>query len=171
VVNTYTSYLCWDGLTNNTNSHCNPWNTAQDTGISITISVVVLLITLTYICFRKREKIQDQTPLRNAAEPILADDEDGDEQVPYKEDADETLGKKLIWFHAFMLLSSFYLSMLLTNWGSANIKNDDSKTYEKYFLYSNEGSMWVKFSALFTTVLLYVWTLIAPRVCSGRSFS
>jgi hypothetical protein len=116
-------------MTNNTREQCNDWNNAKDTGVSITVGVVILLATLAYICFRKREKIQDQTPLRNAAEPILADEDD--EQVPYQVEPDERYGRKMIGFHAFMLLASFYFSMLLTNWGSANIKNNDSKTYEK----------------------------------------
>lgn len=131
VVNGYITYLCWDALTNNPTKSCNDWDNAQDTGITITIGVVIMLITLAYISFRKREKIQDQTPLRNAAEPILAEDDAGEEQVAYKEEEHESYGRKMIWFHAFMLLCSFYLSMLLTNWGSANIKNDDSKTYDK----------------------------------------
>jgi Serine incorporator (Serinc). len=130
VVNCYITYLCWDGLTNDTNGSCNTWDNAQDTGITITIGVVVLLVTLIYISFRKREQNQDQALIRNAAEPILATEEESGEEadLPYNEEAD---GRKMFYFHLFMILASVYFSMLLTNWGAANVTDSNSKTYDK----------------------------------------
>lgn len=130
IVNAYCTYLCWDGLTNNTNEHCNTWDNAQDTGIVIAVGIFVLLITLGYVSFRKKEENhQEYAPIRSAAEPIIAKEESGEEDVPYKEE--ETDGRKLLYFHLFMILASVYMSMLLTNWGAANIENNESKTYDK----------------------------------------
>jgi hypothetical protein len=129
-VNAYCTYLCWDGLTNDTSGYCNTWDNAQDTGIVIAIGTVVLVITLGYVCFRKKEEShQEYAPIRSAAEPIIAKDEPGEEDMPYKEE--ETDGRKLLYFHLFMILASVYLCMLLTNWGAANITNNESKTYDK----------------------------------------
>lgn len=114
----------------------------------------------------------ENSNLKSAAEPILAKEEESEgEKVAYKEETDEKYGQNLLFFHCFMLLNSFYLSMLLTNWGSANVTNNVSKTYEKYLIFSDEGSMWVKFSALWITVLIYLWTLFAPKILSDRDFS
>jgi Serine incorporator (Serinc) len=132
VVNCYCTYLCWDALTNDTSDTCNTWNNSQDTGIIITVGVLVLLITLFYVCFRKREKSEDQAPLRGVAEPILASEEPGDDAVPYKEEEGEGTEedwRKMAVFHSFMVLTSIYFSMLLTNWGSAHIGTEDN--YDK----------------------------------------
>lgn len=105
----------------------------MDTGINITVGIVVLSITLIYVCFRKKneEHPQEYAPIRNAAEPILAKEEPGEEDVPYKEEEEESDGRKLLYFHLFMALVSVYLCMLLTNWGAANSTNNESKTYDK----------------------------------------
>jgi hypothetical protein len=121
-------------LTNDTNKTCNTWDNGKDTGVIISFATFVLIITLAYVCFRKREKITDQAPIRGAAEPILADEDNGEEGQAYKDEedhVDEGYGRKMLFFHLFMLLASFYFSMLLTNWGAANINNDDNDSYQK----------------------------------------
>ena len=130
IVNTYCTYLCWDGLTSDVSTHCNSWNNAQDTGIVISCGVLVLFITLGYACFRKtKPQLGDDGIIRTAAEPILAKDEPGEDKVSYNEGEGD--GKQLIYFHLFMILGSVYLSMLLTNWGAANVTNDQNQTYDK----------------------------------------
>ena len=132
VVNAYCTYLCWDALTSDTATHCNTWDNSQDTGIIIAIGIIVLFITLGYVCFRKKEANSNiQAPNRNTADPILATDDAGEEGVPYNEEEREGDGRKLLYFHLFMVISSVYLSMLLTNWGAANVTNNDSRTYDK----------------------------------------
>ena len=105
VVSCYVTYLTWDGLTNCTDSNCNDWNDAKDTGIIITAGVVIMLLTLFYISFRKRESVEEQSAIRGAAEPILARDEDGEDQVPYNEQPDNS--KEMLYFHLFMIFVSF----------------------------------------------------------------
>lgn len=128
VVNTYIIYLSWDAMTNDSNLHCNSWDNAQDTAIGIIIGLVVVGITLGYVCFRKREKIAEQTPIRVVAELILAKDNPEEDEELYDLNFK---GKKILYFHLFMALVSIYMSMVLTNWGSANTTNNNSKTYNK----------------------------------------
>ena len=66
-------------------------------------------------------------------------------------------------FHLIMLCASMYLAMLLTDWGTFSGGNAS--------LTSGEASMWVKISAQWVTIILFVWTLIAPRLLTGRDFS
>ena len=115
-------------MINDSNTHCNSWDNAKDTAIGILISLSIVCITLLYVCFRKREKIISQAPIRYIAELILAKEEYGEDEETYDEDDD---GKNMLYFHIFMALLSICLSMILTNWGSANITNNAKKTYNK----------------------------------------
>jgi hypothetical protein len=52
--------------------------------------------------------------------------------------------------------------MLITNWISVDVTTGIIKS-------SNFG-FWVRVCVAWATFFLYVWTLIAPRVCPGRDF-
>ena len=62
-----------------------------------------------------------------------------------------------------MCLASIYVGMLVTNWTSASITTDN--------LISNNFGFWVRVTLSWLTVLLYLWTLVAPRVCPARDFT
>jgi hypothetical protein len=62
-----------------------------------------------------------------------------------------------------MCLASIYIAMLITNWTSANITTGE--------LNSNDFGFWVRLILSWVTFLLYVWTLIAPRVFPDRDFT
>ncbi|OWZ24816.1 hypothetical protein PHMEG_00090 [Phytophthora megakarya] len=61
-------------------------------------------------------------------------------------------------FHSMMCLAGLYMAMVLTDWDSA----DGS---------SNDVSMWVKIVAQWVTILLFSWTLVAPKLFPDRDFS
>lgn len=128
VVNLYCVYLCWDAMTNDTDSHCNTWDNAQDTVIGIIAGLVLMGLCLLYACFRKREKIKSQSPIRFVAELILPISDPMEDEESYNEMDD---GYSMKYFYLYMALLSIYFSMVLTNWGSANITNNSSKTYNK----------------------------------------
>jgi hypothetical protein len=115
-----------------------------------------------YLCFKgKKEEVSGQSDnaLRDIADPLIAVKGEAEDNVDPETDDD----RGMIWFHLFMMLISIYLSMMMTNWGSANIGDSN---------YGNSWlSTWVKFSAQWVTMLLYLWSLIAPLVCTGRDFS
>ncbi|CAG9328271.1 SERINC3_1 [Blepharisma stoltei] len=160
IVNIYIVWLCWYGLVSDT-SNCNSWNDTKSTGLTIAFGLLVLMIMLLYISFREIKKSDKQTIARDAAEVVMAPEDEGNEKEAYKED--EELDRRMVYFHVLMIIVSMYYSMLLTNWGAANV---DGGAYD-----NDNASMWVKFVALWTTVLLYVWSLIAPKVCKNRDFS
>lgn len=66
-------------------------------------------------------------------------------------------------WHFYMCLASIYIAMLITNWTSANITTGE--------LNSNDFGFWVRLILSWVTFLLYVWTLIAPRVFPDRDFT
>lgn len=125
-LNLYCVYLCWSGMMNDSNSHCNTWNTASDTIIGIFGGIGMLGVNLAYVCFWKRESVPNQSFLRAISGSLLV------KHIP-DEDLynDQDSGRNLFFFHLYMALISTYMSMILTNWGSANVTNDPKKTYQK----------------------------------------
>ena len=60
-------------------------------------------------------------------------------------------------FHASMATGSVYMSMLLTNWGTVAGKQSDAQ-------------MWVSIVSQWISMMLYGWTLLAPKCLPGRDF-
>ncbi|KAG1704144.1 hypothetical protein DVH05_006155 [Phytophthora capsici] len=61
-------------------------------------------------------------------------------------------------FYSMMCLAGLYMAMVLTDWDSAKGSSSDV-------------SMWVKIIAQWLTILLFSWTLVAPKLCPNRDFS
>jgi len=55
------------------------------------------------------------------------------------------------------------MGMLLTNWTSASLTTGD--------LISNGFGFWVRATISWLVTLIYIWTLIAPRICPERDFT
>ena len=66
-------------------------------------------------------------------------------------------------WHFYMCLASMYVGMLITNWTSASLTTSD-------FVSSNFG-FWVRVCISWLTTLVYVWTLLAPKVFPERDFT
>jgi len=52
--------------------------------------------------------------------------------------------------------------MLITNWISVNVTTGEIK--------SSPFGFWVRIVISWATFLLYIWTLIVPKICAGRDF-
>jgi len=89
-----------------------------------------------------------------------------------EESAEEALiqSKRAGKFHFVMAASAMYMAMLLTSWGSRQeVEATDSGAPPPTVAYDlNIESMWIKMGTQWATVVLYVWTLIAPYVCASR---
>lgn len=62
-----------------------------------------------------------------------------------------------------MCLASIYVGMLITNWTSASLITGE--------LGSNDFGFWVRLIISWSTALLYIWTLIAPKIFPERDFT
>jgi hypothetical protein len=67
-----------------------------------------------------------------------------------------------IKWHIFMIAMSLYICMICTDWGSGDILNG------KFELTKN--AEFSKVLASCVTFIIYLWTLIAPKVMPGRNF-
>eukprot|EP01017_Pseudomicrothorax_dubius_P039937 TRINITY_DN6190_c0_g2_i2.p1 TRINITY_DN6190_c0_g2~~TRINITY_DN6190_c0_g2_i2.p1 ORF type:complete len:456 (-),score=127.34 TRINITY_DN6190_c0_g2_i2:168-1535(-) len=104
---------------------------------------------------KKRRRKKEKT--REEQEALLKKAEE-DELTEYK-------GTTFIMFHLIMLLSAFYVSMLLTNWGSSSIRFFTTSYYVP-----NATAYWIKFASGSITSLLYIWTMFAPILFPDRQF-
>ncbi|KDO25981.1 hypothetical protein SPRG_08634 [Saprolegnia parasitica CBS 223.65] len=62
-------------------------------------------------------------------------------------------------FHLVMLFGGLYMAMVLTQWGSLHGQEQGAV------------NMWVQIVSQWMVLLLYVWTLVAPRLFPDRDFS
>ena len=91
------------------------------------------------------------------------------EQLEREVDNEQKYTETFGWvkWHLYMCLASIYISMLITNWGSANVGSNESILQLEP---SNPG-FWIRLVISWAATLLYIWTMIAPRVCLSRDFS
>lgn len=101
---------------------------------------------------------ETQMEEKKEEEPVKKEEDDEDENLrKYTED--------YVWikWHFYMCLASIYIGMLITNWNSASIITGE--VGESGF------GFWVRVGICWATFLLYIWTLVAPRVCPDRDFT
>lgn len=71
----------------------------------------------------------------------------------------------LMRYHVVMLLASMYMTMILCSW---EVDSPANATLESFGV--NTWSMVVKLVSQWAAVILYFWTLVAPKVLTGRKF-
>jgi len=75
-----------------------------------------------------------------------------------EEDEEEAERKANVYFHVVMMLAAAYMAMLFTNWGT---NKDSIDTTGKISFIVGVCSSW-------TAMLMYWWTLCAPKLCPQR---
>lgn len=193
VVTAYAVYLNWSALESNPDAECKP-EKAKD-GATITIGILVAAVSLMWTSYSASRNASGLLKGQNAEEvaeeaadkPFYRvddgkDGKDGDdaeaqraaappsdiEEADAKAKSEAEDAKESYWFfHLIMMTASMYMAMLLTNWGAGEVLDSG----EEYATNYGNTSMWVKIVSEWLTLLLYVWTLLAPRLMAGRDFS
>jgi hypothetical protein len=65
-----------------------------------------------------------------------------------------------------MAIGSMYIAMMITNWGSPEVTDTVMTAYKP-----NGFSFWSRIGLQWVTSLLYLWTLIAPKILPERDFT
>lgn len=90
-------------------------------------------------------------------------------EVVSEEDALDHDGTYTSWewvkWHIYMCIGSMYIAMLITNWGSPQFSSGILDAYRP-----NGFAFWSRVGLQWATSLLYLWTLIAPRIFPDRDF-
>ena len=83
-----------------------------------------------------------------------------------EEENAKILARRNFRVHLLMACASAYMAMLLTNWGSTQqATNGGQEAYDQ-----GTESVYIKFATQWTTFLTFVWSIIAPKVLTGREF-
>lgn len=180
------SYLIWSGLSNMEDKTCNTFKESTTVPIvNLVIGIVVIMISLAYVSLGSSEDTSGQMAAGgvDVAQAVLAEakTQEDDEQKE-RLDQEKHAGVKAkvtphdlevyqtnsyIYFHIIFVFASFYLAMLLTDWGSTAARQQGT------FIDFRGGdvSMWIKVATSWIAIFVYNWTLIAPKVFPDRDFS
>jgi len=191
IVATYGTYLCYDGLQSKADS-CNALAGERDT-LSLWLGILITAAALSYAGFsvssqtNQAFKETESNPSNAEKDLKAADKEDGtdgeDVGTSNYDDLEESTGKSNkvsesgdlseadkrerrhnVIFHTCMAFASIYISMLYTNWATNSASSGTTSGRSNISLGVNIGAEWLSF-------ILYLWTLVAPTLLSGRDFS
>lgn len=188
----YSSFLIWSGES----SSCPASSSPVENTVQIVFGVVFIVVSLLYVSINTQDNSSGKVDL---VTQVLADDDDEDEkddqemgeskkkrkeekkaekakkkkelQEKLKQAEDEKKKAELsdytesnlpIYFHVIMLAGSFYIGILITNWGNSY---ENSNAF-----FSTNMAAWVKIGTGFFTNVLYIWTIIAPKLFPDREF-
>jgi len=75
------------------------------------------------------------------------------------------ISKGTLTFQALMILAAMYMSMLCTNWGNVQIFDNTTTFFEH-----NDNSFWLKISAEWMSMGIYLLSLLGPLCLPNRNW-
>jgi len=110
---------------------------------------------------KKDETKKDEPKESEEVELTESDDEEDPEApVPYN----------YTFFHFTFLLATMYLGMVLTNWQTVSIVTGQGVSDSTILIDQGMSAVWVKMISSWVTLLLFIWTMIAPVLFPNRKF-
>jgi len=194
VVTFYSTYLIWSAISSEPSDiQCS--TLPASSGASIFIGVAITFIAVVYSALRvsssditgkqkdkeeEKEKEEERKRLYYVVAPQTVDGKPEEKKEPMVDlenpkdesssttEEEESVSYNYSYFHFTFFLASLYLTMVLTNWAIPE-KADGN---EKQTIEIDQGmvSVWVKVVSSWITIVLYVWTLVAPIFFPNRQF-
>lgn len=179
IVVMYSYFLMWSGLSSD-GSNCNTLNSSTSETWNVVVGIIIAAASVTFAGYSlaNSENIfgisnPEQAEEVELAEKKIAESEHKEdvESGAVKSDAEEesaiefklrVLNRR---FHFVMAACAVYLAMVLTSWDVPNSSETSVNTSS-----NGDVSLWVKFVCEWVSLLLYIWTLIAPNVCPDYEF-
>lgn len=175
----YTTFLVWSGTESIPDSSCRPFDDGSD--LVVFVGVLIAALSLSWLSYTASSRTTKLVTGGGAGESsggagmggiyavgsdsggrdVLARDGDSDAGEA-SSNPNDALPDKTHIFYGILILASFYMAMLLTNWGTDNGFNTNAAI-------GNISSS-VKFASAGFTIALYTWTLVAPAVLKNREF-
>lgn len=91
-----------------------------------------------------------------------ADGDDSEEEDVKKKNFIFAISKETIVFQLIMMLSSMYYAMLCTNWLEPGLFTNGQ--------YGSKDTYWLKIVSLWVSLLIYLYSMIAPLLFPDRQF-
>ena len=182
LVGSYCLYLQWSAMSSNTDKACNPFNENSNSGLNstgntITMMILGLIFTFAalFVVSATTHKAEDSNLTTDVNRALLEDEADSGEKVGdieengVKKTAEEMhvfpITRATIFFQLLLTLAAIYYAMLLTNWG-----NPVYLTQNASFFTPNNTSYWCQITAMWISMLIYLFSLLAPVCFPDRSF-
>ncbi|KAL7430679.1 hypothetical protein ACHAXM_003122 [Skeletonema potamos] len=167
----YVTYLCGAAVSKNPNPVCNP-KLGQTSAGNIVLGMLFVFISLMWTGLSNTNRLGG--PVNEDHEASVTDAEEARPVggvVVNNEDTEaaDTASPKSFnnaWrLNAVLALVCCWYAMTLTGWGSIENRGDVSNPD------AGAVSMWMLIVSQWIALLLYLWTLIAPRLFPDRDFS
>ena len=150
IVSAYAVYLCWSSISSDV---CNP---GEQTDLQLALACCVTSISLAWTCHSAGTKDWSMETSKDG--PMSAEEfEQGLIQSKDNEDNETEDEQSMVIFHGIMATGSIYMAMLLTNWGTVSGHKSDAQ-------------MWVSIVSQWISISIYVWSIVAPKICQSREF-
>jgi len=156
IIMLYITYLNFQALATNTNASCESPGWSDDAPMYT--GFVILIATLSFVGYETRLLSEEE---RAEVEQENADIESGEKSAATAHNH-PSMRKMNRFFHLTMTMGSFYITMIMTNWG--NDETDDTRWYGR------PASTWLIITGEWVVMLLYSWVLFAPLILKGRDF-
>eukprot|EP01038_Epipyxis_sp_PR26KG_P005153 gene5153-7173_t len=188
IMMSYATYVCYSAVTLNPHLQCNPTLDSGYQTISTIIGIVLTVISLSWTTWNTITKIPSisnistPSPSQSIAALIALpqpDKETGD--VPKENQAPAEpattfpssnesynspgLKSSLVQISCVFVLVSGYYAMILTNWSTMQSSNAISSPK------TGDVAMWIQAAGQWIAIILYLWSLLAPRCFPDRDFS
>jgi len=156
VVMLYITYLVFQALATNTDAACQSPGWSDEAPMYT--GFVILIATLSFVGYETRMLSAEQL---SEVQSENADIESGDKSAAVAHNH-PSMRKLNRFFHMTMMLGSFYITMIMTNWG--NDGTDDDRWY------GQPANTWLITIGQWIAMLVYMWVLFAPKLFPDREF-
>jgi len=156
IIMLYVTYLNFQALATTTDENCN--NPSWSESAPMYTGFVILIATLSYVGYDTRLLTEEE---RGEVEAEDADIESGSKTANTAHNH-PTMRKLNRFFHFTMTVGSFYITMIMTNWGDNG--TSDSRWYGR------PANTWLIATGEWLTMLMYFWCLLAPVYFEDRDF-
>lgn len=178
LVSLYVSYLSLIGQYSSEECHMLDF---EITCIDIVASVCLFFITMGGSIVGTKIKPQPDQATATLNEDFVDDSVEMDSmekppapkrQVVVEEDQPmqpaQTDYRGCLWikWHTYMAIGSIYIAMMATNWSTPDPNDHLMEMYPP-----SEFGSWARIGLSWASCLIYIWTLIAPRLCPHRNFT
>jgi len=178
-VTLYSTYLVYSAIVSEpTSMLCTSLNVDPNSSpvnmIMLVIGVLFTFIAIIYSAISTAttsNQVGETTGLIKEEKDTKEEKEEEDKEKKDKDietaltPGEEKVSYNYSFFHVTFALAVMYLCMVLTNWTLVNEGNN---------LFSAVPSIspaWVKVTSSWVTLILYIWTLIAPLILKNRVFN
>lgn len=181
VVAVYIAFLSFSASQSNPDAvldpdNCDPFDDALgQNGFEIFLSIVISTLSLVWMALTVSGNSTslltgngDERHVADVGGAYEIEEEDGTTRYAAEakdgDDDDEAFENDKLWFfHLIMITASFYMAMILTNWGISEDEVADGGDV-------GNASFFVKATASWLAGLIFIWTIIAPAVLPDRDW-